>query len=217
MPKGIRAPEYFNDYMGNISDLGPLQAPTLNVHNIQDGEEYREKEVGGVGQTPTNQKENGKAKRGEKEFIQENPQLDKVVAAIDKKTGPKQSPQSKGMECIPEEISLEDRIPETTPRHKWNRTPNNPNKFKRTNIRFEDTENQHHGPNLDIYSTPSLNLRNTTKTPINSNTQSAMERQTKTNYTNQGGTNPTAAREEKQRKNLKNYYFLRRRLKKLQN
>ena len=27
MPEGIMAPEYFNDYIGNISDLGPLQAP----------------------------------------------------------------------------------------------------------------------------------------------------------------------------------------------
>ena len=114
--------------------------------------------------------------------------------------GPKQSPQSKGMECIPEEISLEDRIQDTTPRHKWNKTLDNPNKFKRTNISFGDTENQNHGTNLDIYSTPNLNVRNTAKTQVNSNTQSAIERQTRTNHTNQGGTNPTAAREEKQKK-----------------
>ena len=155
-----------------------------------------------MGQAQTNQKENEKVKRSKKELRKENPRLDKVVAAIDKRTGPKQSLQSRGMESIPEEISLEDRTQDTqtTPRHKCSKTPDNPNKFKRTNISFGDTENQNHGINLDIYSTPNRNVRNTAKTQVDSNAPSVTERQTRTNHTNQGGTNPTAAREEKQKK-----------------
>ena len=68
---GPQPPDYFQLY--DLSEIGPLEAPTLNVSLIEDGREYKEQDR-------------------QEELIREIPQLSNVINTLNKKKAPNPRP-----------------------------------------------------------------------------------------------------------------------------
>ena len=72
---GPQAPDYYQHY--DLSAIGPLQAPTLDVSSIEDGREF-------------------KGQDRQEELIREIPQLSNVVDTLNQRKGPESSGRAEG-------------------------------------------------------------------------------------------------------------------------